>query len=687
MNAWKHLIRQPIRLCAILLLLCTAISFFCLGIGIWSSAKKTAEAVEKQFLTIAVVSDIDMDQYIVQDATGIPRVDKEGLDHALGIYETISELNREGDVVKQICQQRFISAYCPQLLASVTASEDGRYQAELDEPYNTAVFVVSILSYGEPEIIDSGEDQFIRINILGTVEQTLALHPGYAIQSHILITLQCDSADQLASFELEKGKNYLISGTNYRDLDLELRTMLADACRCPVDQIDLSNLTYDLSEFDLKQMQELSHGTIPVAYYQSPNADRGVFLQQQDLEGINLCSLSVDARLLSSNDFPYQVNGVQSEKPLSELLCRASIISLETDVSTFMNTEDGVDFAEAVHQSEVQKHCVAVLGTDRLESIYSFHQSDAFITQGRSFTDEEYKTGEQVCLISETLANTSGSTVGEWIDFSFYWAADPFAAMDRNVVQTQPYSDRTGFLGEAKPFRIVGIYRQNDTWEQTAFDFTPNTVFVPNASLPEMTYESTTGLFYSAVISNGQTEAFRSALAEKGYDETAYACFDNGYQELSATMQSFSESALHLLFASCAVLIGAIGVYLAFFVCKQQQTVGLMLSMGAGKPYAFVRLLEIVGFPVSFSAMIGGITGALLMDRTLHAVFETTSDRMSSTFSSGSVYGHTAAEAMLISLPLSSIYGMLFAFISFMMGILICCFIILRKKPISLIKT
>lgn len=47
----------------------------------------------------------------------------------------------------------------------------------------------------------------------------------------------------------------------------------------------------------------------------------------------------------------------------------------------------------------------------------------------------------------------------------------------------QPYCSRVGFTGDSQTYEIIGIYRQSNLWEADSYSVTPNTVFVPNASL------------------------------------------------------------------------------------------------------------------------------------------------------------------------------------------------------------
>ena len=154
----------------------------------------------------------------------------------------------------------------------------------------------------------------------------------------------------------------------------------------------------------------------------------------------------------------------------------------------------------------MQYHTVSVIGTDLLESMYCFHQKDSFVTEGRSFGADDYKNGSNVCLISETTAIASGLGTGDCIDLSFYWGPNPLADLTAPEWKVQPqlFSQKIGVSGDTKTYQIIGIYRQSDLWDTADYRFLPNTVFVPNASLPENCYSSRNGVFFTYVLQNGK---------------------------------------------------------------------------------------------------------------------------------------------------------------------------------------
>ena len=134
-------------------------------------------------------------------------------------------------------------------------------------------------------------------------------------------------------------------------------------------------------------------------------------------------------------------------------------------------------------------------------------------------------------------------------------------------------------------------------WDTADYRFLPNTVFVPNTSLPENCYSSRNGVFFTYVLQNGKVSALQDALESHGYPANILFCFDNGYTEIAETLHGFYSSAQQLLFAACITAGAALFVFLALFVNRQRRTLGLMLSLGAsGDTELFEKASNINGF-------------------------------------------------------------------------------------------
>lgn len=653
MNTSLQLLRQPLRTAAVFLLLSIAGVFLCLSFGVLLSAKATTDKIQESFLTIALPTNQTKQMKIDMGNGQIGYYEQSVITPEM--WEYILQLPQTCPAVKGVYQQRFISAWCPTLSTVTSAQENGRYFWYLNRPYNDAVFVVTIKDIGA--VKEDAEFGILSAYITATVEQAVLLHPGYMPRGTLRLSCIFYSREELEAAKLEVGRRYLVYGRDYIDDDLGLRTSAAEYLRCSPDEIDWNNISYDgISEF-LQELERhnLSATEDAVAFYGDVTAEKRYSLTQSDLNSIDAATLTVDhpGKSYSPTYFALQIDGTSGTTPLAELLSSPTIAPLDTDLDEFLASAEGAEWADVIAQTKIRHKCVPIIGTDLLESMYLFQQNDAFIVAGRTFTGAEYQNGEKACVISETAALASGLKVGDRIDLSFYWGADPYNELMDNSsnLMAQSYSQTAGFMGGSTEYEIVGIYRQSGLWEQFSYAFTPNTIFVPNASLPELCYTGQTGVFFTLVLKNGGIEEVRSAIAAQGYAEDTLLYYDNGFIEISDTLNSFYESAVQLFAAACATWLAALTVYLTLFVYHQRRAAGLMLLMGAGKQRAKGFIFAISMIPVAASSVISAVIGALLLANTLQHVFSSAGEILSTSFSGASVGGHAALENTLIELP------------------------------------
>lgn len=680
MTPFTQLLRQPVRLTAVILLLSMTAAFFSLGAGVLVSAKATLDEIEQGYVTIGVPT--TETRLVTLDDDGLTFSYEESIITA-EMWEYLDELAEKGSIIKGAYQQKFISAYSPSVCTVTSSKEDGAYRWALDIPYNGAIFAVRVIQIDDTDVYPDGS---FFADISAAIDETVMLHPDYVTRQTLDFTVQCGSKEEFDALGVAPGKRFLVYGTGYSDSDLELRTSLAESFRCSVEEIDLSDISYDLTPDDFPS-EEFSGTDQPVAKYE--NGDRATIMYWDPAKQIDTCWLSVrhEAGIYSTDFHAIAIDGTDLGR-LCDRYIDAYMVPLDTDVETFLQSESGTVWRDAVEELEVQYHTFSVIGTDLLESMYSFHENESFVAQGRSFTESEYQSGANVCLISEATALSSGLNVGDEIDLSFYWGANPLMDISdpQWSLQPQRYSQKVGLSGSPQNYQIVGIYRQSKLWDTGSYRFKPNTVFVPNASLTEDCYTSRDGVFFTFVLQNGKIQALKDALSEQGYPTDILFCFDNGYSEIADTLHGFYVSAVQLFFAACATCFAALLVYLALFVRRQRGIVGLMLSLGSGKKSAkaFVGVMTVL--PVAASAAIGTVIGTLLMNTTLHRVFLSSAEVIGTDFSSGSASGHASLEGMLVILPHTAILAAIVLIIFFSIAIYVCISGMVKKSPLALIR-
>ena len=708
MKILRQLLRRPLKTAAVFLLLSAAGAFLCLGLGVLLSANATREKIENNFVTIALPSN-EMEEVQKELPDGTSYYERQSV-ISPEMWEELGTFPEHVSAVKGIYKQQFISAFCPQITTFVSAQEPGCYRGGLDEAYQDAVFVVKITEIADPVIEEqfaaAYDDNLIYKEVKGTIEQAVALHPGYEARDRIRLSFTFESEELFEAADLTVGGRYLVYGNVYTDNDLSLRTDIAAWKRgenLKPEDIDLSKVTCDLSEYE-DELAELAafeekgnYGSTTkdvTAVY--PFSTSAYYLYHDQLDSIGSCSLYV--RILSPGDSTetsvMMIDGTLRTYT-DQILTQADshkITRLKGELSDFLSSEEGADWPELIEEIKIRQQCVPVLGTDLLESMYLFQRHEASIVEGRTFSKADYKKGNTVCLISEQAALAGGLGVGDTVELSYYWGMNPyifimFLPWEHNLPADE-YSRYAGFLQDAPAeYEIIGVYRQADVWEPySPYGFTPNTIFVPNASLPSPGYTGQAGVFTTFVLKNGGIDDVKAAIEEKGWPESTLLYYDSGYSEISGTLEGFSGSALWLFAASFLTWAAAMAVYLALFVSGQKRTAGLMLSLGAGKRSTERYLFLISMLPAAAAQLLGAVLGMLFLNGTLQSIFASAGEVLGTGFSGSSVSGHASIEPFLTALPQAALAGALLQAVLCAAAVFICAKRMAGTKPLKLLR-
>ena len=196
------------------------------------------------------------------------------------------------------------------------------------------------------------------------------------------------------------------------------------------------------------------------------------------------------------------------------------ISELQGSFEEFMQSEIGALWPKSVvERIAVCEHSLSLIGTDCLESIYTFNIREATVTEGQTFTAAQYESGERVCIVSRELAQQNGLQVGDMLPLQVYRAAyvygDPGTMANHNNI----YDPYAGY-GDEGEWRIVGLYA-HDYEPGGEYDLHPNTVFVPNKSLTgdysQDVSSQNSDFALSFILKKGQAEAFRLEAEAAGY--------------------------------------------------------------------------------------------------------------------------------------------------------------------------
>lgn len=343
-------------------------------------------------------------------------------------------------------------------------------------------------------------------------------------------------------------------------------------------------------------------------------------------------------------------------------------------------------------------HSFPVIGTEYLESMYCFLKNEASIVNGRTFTQTEYDNGEKVCVISESVATNAGIQVGDSVTFSQFHVPTDYGSgndsLDHGTDGTLnnpaigyepiPY----GFETEKEPFTVVGIYRLENEWENSAYSITPNTIFVPQkAQIPggfggasyehevvrtqwvsyddgewiqetgpviEIFDNGVLGVFMSIILENGRMADFEEAIKETDYADRIFLTFDQGYEAAQESVQSVIAMANKLFSFAASGWVLLLLLYILLGQSPERKNLGIMRSVGA-KPHQARRYLFVSGL---LPAAVGVTVGTLLSNQVALQVQDklvglTLTQSQSNAHSGGIPLDNSALAGMLAESTLS----------------------------------
>ena len=224
-----------------------------------------------------------------------------------------------------------------------------------------------------------------------------------------------------------------------------------------------------------------------------------------------------------------------------------------------------------------------VTGVDRIEGIPLFAMNEAYIKEGRTYTEEEVQSGAHVCLVSSSFAQENKLKVGDTITLQMFrntlisntmGGGKFYQLMDLNTV-LKPLQEDT--------FTIVGIYHTKE-WGLNKFCFPPSTVFVPNSS---MTAQGKRNVDYAdaLILQNGSNESFLQDAEAAGLRKGVYTVYDGGYVQFMDSLKTMQKDAAIVTVICFLLYIVVIVAALSMMVLHLKTDASIMLKIGATRKY------------------------------------------------------------------------------------------------------
>ena len=269
------------------------------------------------------------------------------------------------------------------------------------------------------------------------------------------------------------------------------------------------------------------------------------------------------------------------------------------------------------------RHTFPVTGTNDIYLMMAFYNGDAYISQGREFTEEEYARGDRVCLVSDAFARREGLAVGDELPLALQYANYRRTAGRVFAVNTTMAFTLVNAKGEVYPifeegdYKIVGMYGgQSGLRDEYGLGY--NEIIIPGRSVKNSDADNIlesgpmTGSSTSFRIENGTIDEFMEKWSRLQIPNVEITFYDRGYSELEANMNNMRYIARLLLIMGVTMVLMVLGYFCWLFILKQKERTAVERCLGFRKRHSFVSLFSSIFLLILAGSVCGAAAGSYL---------------------------------------------------------------------------
>lgn len=253
-------------------------------------------------------------------------------------------------------------------------------------------------------------------------------------------------------------------------------------------------------------------------------------------------------------------------------------------------TEEGI-FADYAQRYRLGNNYIRLTASADVESLEVFQQNNLYLEEGRFPEAGEAGT----CVLSGTTAASAGVELGDTVTVSLLTSQQE----DRFTLSE---TDRV------KELTVVGITNKSEDYD--------GCVWVSDAEGgfdgPLFGYQ-----LGRAVLDNETARQAVEKLQALMPDQVRVTLYDQGYSAAAQPLETLRSTALAITLASGAGALAVLVLFAFLFVGRQRETVQILTSLGTPKGKITLWLLSGSGVIAGLAALLGGVTGALLLDRVI----------------------------------------------------------------------
>lgn len=289
----------------------------------------------------------------------------------------------------------------------------------------------------------------------------------------------------------------------------------------------------------------------------------------------------------------------------------------------FYESERGGRWLNLVLTWDNLRHTFPVTGTNDIYLMMAFYNGNAYISQGREFTKEEYARGDRVCLVSEQFARSAGFAVGDELPFALQYANYRQTAGRAFATNTAAAFSLINAEGEIYPifeegdYKIVGMYGgQSGLRDEYGLGY--NEIIIPSRSVKNSDADNILesgpmiGSNTSFRIENGTIDEFMEKWSRLQIPNVEITFYDRGYSELEANINNMKYIARLLIVMGVAMVLMVFGYFSWLFILKQKERTAVERCLGFRKRHSFVSLFSGIFLLILVGSVCGSMAGSFL---------------------------------------------------------------------------
>ena len=637
MNPLHQLTRRPVKAAFGVLLLALAGAILCLSGGQYWAAVQTRAAVERTYTTVAVITGLGSSEETA-DSTDAESLRQSSATGAAIFFQAPEQ--QSWDIIRSRPTVGMVSGYSPCLKPAISLYTG---HSGIDAPYGCSIVEIRADAVTEVNNDWFGESGAAVWQLDGQVLGIYGLNDAFRDPSgqRASVTLCQEYDDPAELLHPEAGKRYLLLSRSYGDSEWSLRRNVADwvfmESNVQSDPWSLDILGNLIRYDQRKNQSEHWYHTAGDAAEEPVEFAPEELLYRDPATGVEVTSIDPDA----FGQFSFAVDALKDtgeimvEDPQQPGNWRPETVDYtQYNLPSIQELPDGVTAQEVIDSTsswrmamesiQTNNHSVPVLAVDSVEGMLEFASGRTQITQGRSISQEEYRDGAAVCLISETLARESGLDVGDTLPLSLYEKEKNL--MPTTVGDSDPtasyYLPQRGFQQETE-YTVIGLYRQSSEWGKTVASFTPNSVLTPKKSVTcametggSAIEASPSGLWGTMILKNGTADQMEARLKENNLAGTV-TYYDQGYSEIVESLDGFSRVSRTVLWVGLALWVVVLAAYCVLFPLQEGKTALRMWTLGTvkrditGSIWLSSAAVAVIGTVIALAVSIPGMSWAI----------------------------------------------------------------------------